>query len=238
MKRFVSLVLLLVLIVSLALPAQAALDLSKLLKGSDLLGGYTSTTNGQGTITWECSFYSGNLKNGLPYGKGTFYYNDGTCVSGSDWDWTVDEYSSWVPKRKGADMYYTGMTLDGEFCGYGKLEFNAGGTFQGEFEDGDPHGWGIYTYRSPKSEKKSTKESDNWKTLHKNKAHDHTYTGLAIGKTWQGFGIGITSSKYAYCGEIVDNYRDGHGELYTAKDKLHQWGIYRKGAIKTKYKKP
>jgi len=238
MKRFFSIVLLLVLTLNLALPVEAALDWSALLKGADLLGGYSSTTSGQGSVTWECSYYYGNLKNGLPYGEGTFYYADGTCISGDDWDWVTDEYASWVPKRKGADMYYTGMTLDGEFCGYGKLEFNAGGTFQGEFEEGDPHGWGIYTYRSPKSEKTATKESDNWKTLYKNKAHDHTYTGLAIGKTWQGFGIGITNSKYAYCGEIVDNYRDGHGELYTAKDKLHQWGIYRKGAIKTKYKKP
>lgn len=238
MRRLISLILLLVLVFNLALSANAAINISSLLGSSSLLGGCCSTKNGQGTITWEHSSYSGNLKNGYPYGNGTFFYADGSCVSGTDWNWVTDEYDSWVPSRKGADMYYTGLTLDGEHCGYGRLEFNAGGSFQGEFEDGDPHGWGIYTYRSPASEKKATKESDNWKTVYKNKAHDHTYTGLKIGKTWQGFGIGITKSSYAYCGEIVGNYRDGHGELYTPKDKLYQWGIYRKGQIKTKYEKP
>lgn len=237
MKRLISVTLLIALFFSLALPANA--DIMDLIRsGSDVLGGTRSTINGYGSITWECSSYYGNLKAGLPDGEGTFYYEDGSCISGDDWDWVVNEYDSWVPDRQGADMYYTGMTLDGEFCGYGQLEFNAGGTFQGEFEDGEPDGWGIYTYRSPKSQKKATKESDDWNMAHKNKAHNHTYTGLRIGKTWQGFGIGITKNKYAYCGEIVGNYRDGHGELYTAKDKLHQWGIYRDGKIKTKYQKP
>lgn len=267
MKRLFSCLLAVWMVLSLAAPAQAALITKEVLKqaqeaskhadttssatpktditspsgsDSDILGGVHSgsSLNGDGTIFWEESYYCGNCKNGKPYGEGTFYYADGTCLSGDDWDWVTGEFDSWVPDRQGADMYYTGMTLDGEFCGYGKLEFNAGGTFQGEFQEGDPQGWGIYTYRSPKSEKKATKESDNWKTLYKNKAHNHTYTGLAIGKTWQGFGIGITKNKYAYCGEIVSNYRDGHGELYTAKDKLEKWGIYREGSLKKSYAKP
>jgi len=41
MKRFFSIVLLLVLTLNLALPVEAALDWSALLKGADLLGGYT-----------------------------------------------------------------------------------------------------------------------------------------------------------------------------------------------------
>ena len=246
MKRFTAFILVLMLLLSYSLSVNAAaLDFSSLFTQSyDLLNGSYSgqksggIPNGSGTVTWEECSYSGNFKNGHPSGEGTFYFADGSCKTGSRWGWVSGKYASWVPERQGADMYYTGMTYDGEFYGYGKLEFNAGGTFQGEFQKGDPKGWGIYTYRSPKSEKKTTKESDNWKTHYKNQAHDHTYTGLAIGKTWQGFGIGITKNKYAYCGEIVSNYRDGHGELYTAKDKLQKWGMYRDGKLKKSYSLP
>ena len=166
MKRFIAAILALVLLLSASLSVNAAaLDFSALFKSSyDLLSGsYSgqksgSIPNGNGTVTWEECSYTGNFKDGHPYGEGTFYFSDGSCKTGSQWGWVSSKYATWVPERQGADMYYTGMTYNGEFYGYGKLDFNAGGTFQGEFQKGDPKGWGIYTYRSPKSEKKATKE--------------------------------------------------------------------------------
>lgn len=244
MKRIISLIFTLVTIFSLALPANAALINPCFLSSIDYLGGsYSGSTqnskaHGMGTLTWDECSYVGNFKNGYPSGTGTFYYKDGTHVSGLDWDWCIDTYASWNPDRKGADMYYTGLTLDDEFYGYGLLEFNSGGSFQGEFVDNDPCGWGIYTYRSPKSDKTPTKESDDWVTVHNDSRLKHNYTGLKIDSKWQGFGIGIMKSGYCYCGEILNDYRDGHGELYTKADRLEQWGIYRHGGIRTKYRLP
>lgn len=244
MKRIFSLVLTLMVVLSLALPAHAALINPPLLFSADYLGGCYSGSmqnnkaSGKGTLTWEECRYVGDFKNGYPYGTGTFYYKDGTFITGTNWNWSVDTYASWVSDRKGADMYYTGLVLNNEYCGYGLLEFNAGGSFQGEFVDNEPCGWGIYTYRNPSSDKNKTKESDDWVTVHNNSRLEHKYTGLKIGSKWQGFGIGIKKSGYCYCGEILNDYRDGHGELYTKSDKLEQWGIYRKGSIKTRYKLP
>lgn len=229
---------------TLAVPTYAIIWDIKITPFVNYLGGcHTGSTqngiaNGKGTLTWEESRYVGNFKNGYPSGSGTFYYKDGSHKTGSDWDWSTNVYSSWVPDRQGADMYYTGLTLDGEFYGYGQLEFNSGGSFQGEFVDDEPCGWGIYTYRNPSSDKNKTKESDDWITVHNNSRLEHKYTGLKIGSKWQGFGIGIKKSGYCYCGEILNDYRDGHGELYTKSDKLEQWGIFRKGSIKTRYKLP
>ena len=245
MKRFISFVLCLALTVSLALPASAALitqDLTKYFQSKtdayDILGGSYSGAkkdglpHGQGTITWENSSYCGNFKDGYPYGTGTFYYGDCTCVEGDDWDWVTEQCNSWVPERQGADMLYTGMTLEDVSCGYGLLDFEAGGTFEGEFYDGYPEGWGIYTYRNPSSSKNCTKESGEWLTVLEENRLKNIYSGLKIGKKWQGFGIGILKSGYCYCGEILNDYRDGYGELYTKKDALERGGIYRKGNIK------
>ena len=244
MKRLFSFILCLTLLVSLALPAYSATLVPMLPTKSsskytyDVLGGSYSgaksngVPNGQGTLTWGDSYYVGNFKNGYPYGTGIFYYADCSYLKGNDWDWTTNMCDSWVPERQGADMYYTGMTLNGESCGYGMLEFTAGGTFEGEFYDGYPEGWGIYTYRNPSSSKNCTKESDEWITVHEENRLKNTYTGLKIGKKWQGFGIGILKSGYCYCGEILNDYRDGYGELYTKKDVLERGGIYRKGNIK------
>ena len=107
-----------------------------------------------------------------------------------------------------------------------------GGTFEGEFYDGYPEGWGIYTYRNPSSSKNCTKESGEWLTVLEENRLKNIYSGLKIGKKWQGFGIGILKSGYCYCGEILNDYRDGYGELYTKKDALERGGIYRKGNIK------
>ena len=210
---------------------------------ADLLGGsYTGDMkqgkpHGEGTVCWEYSSYTGSFKNGYPSGCGTFYYADGTCLEGDSWGWSDTVSDSWVD-RKGAEMIYTGMMLCGEFAGYGYVDFSSGGSYQGEFFEHGPQGWGIYTYRALGSIKESEKESFKWKTVHKEKRLDNTYYGMKIDKKWQGFGIGILKSGYCYCGEIVNDYRDGHGELYTKKDQLERWGIYKKGNISKTYKKP
>ncbi len=184
---------------------------------------------GQGTLSWGTSRYEGNFENGYPSGSGTFYFYDCSSKTGSSWGWTTNAYMSWLPDRQGADMYYTGLTLDGRPWGYGSLDFCSGGTFEGEFQYGDPHGKGVYTYFYPSSEKSSTKAGNEWITVCAENRLKNEYHGLKLDGKWQGFGIGILKSGYAYCGEIKNDYRDGYGELYTKKDAMERHGLYKKG---------
>lgn len=190
---------------------------------------------GYGTLYFDYGAqYTGTFRNEYPYGQGEYIASTSKKTSGH-WEWVEDVYDSWVPDRQGADMYYTGMTCNNKFCGYGSLTFLSGGQFLGEFAKGDPNGWGIYAYRSPSTESDRYMYGTAWTTVHGEYRLEHTYYGLKLEDKWQGFGIGIKKSGYAYCGEILDDYRDGHGELYTPKDKLEEWGIYRRGKIKEKY---
>jgi len=210
----------------------------------DMLLGYYSgmlldgQAAGYGTLTFKYgALYEGCFLRDYPYGEGHYMYYNCSTVSGF-WIWAADIPDSWVPERQGAEMSYTGMICDGIPSGLGFLSFHSGGSFMGEFFCGDPWGWGVYSYRSPSSEDKRLKQGDDWITVHGENRLDHEYYGLKLDGKWQGFGVGIKDSGYAYCGEILNDYRDGHGELYTAKDKLERWGIYRKGTIKESYPKP
>lgn len=248
MKRILSLCLCFMLIGSFVFPAKADVNMKfkqqEVYMGKSYLNGMYSgpmqngKPAGKGVLRWDHCRYEGNFVDGYPSGNGTFYFKNGICLTATGWGWYHNVYDTWVPDRQGADMYYTGMSLYGESFGYGYLNFCSGGTYLGEFVDDDPHGWGIYTYRSPSSEYNRTKESDNWTMVYNNYRLEHNYTGLKIGSNWQGFGIGIKNSGYAYCGEVVNDYRDGHGELYRKNDTLEQWGIYRRGGIKTVYQLP
>ena len=208
-----------------------------------LLGYYTgmlldSKANGYGTVEFKYSaFYQGTIKDNLPYSSGTYTYLDCCTVSG-EWDWVENVYCTWVPDRQGADMYYTGMICNGVYAGQGFLSFNSGGAFMGEFKSNTPDGWGVYSYRSPRSDSEKLLQGSDWITVFGENRLSHSYYGLKLQDKWQGFGIGVKDSGYAYCGEIRNDYRDGHGELYTRKDILERWGIYRDGEIRETYKLP
>ena len=204
----------------------------------DMLLGYYSgmlldgQAVGYGTVSFKYgAMYEGCFLQGYPYGDGKYMYYNCNTVSGF-WVWAADIADSWVPERQGSEMYYTGMICDGIPAGLGFLSFHSGGSFMGEFFCGDPDGWGVYSYRSPSSEDKQLMQGDDWITVYGENRLEHEYYGLKLDGKWQGFGIGIKDSGYAYCGEILNDYRDGYGELYTAKDMLERRGIYRRGELK------
>lgn len=208
-----------------------------------LLGSYSgmlldSEANGYGTVDFKYgAIYQGTLMKNLPFGLGTYTYYD-CCIVSGEWDWIENVYCTWLPDRQGADMYYTGMVCNGVYSGQGFLSFRSGGAFMGEFKCNNPDGWGVYSYRSPRSDSEKLLQGNEWITVFEDNRLSHSYYGLKLQGKWQGFGIGIKDSGYAYCGEIRNDYRDGHGELYTAKDVLERWGIYRDGTIRETYKLP
>ena len=74
-------------------------------------------------------------------------------------------------------------------------------------------------------------EGDSWRMVSAQKKHDHTYYGLTLNGSWQGFGLGITAKSYHYVGEIRDEFRNGYGRLFTPNNSLYQEGTYVNGAL-------
>ena len=197
-----------------------------------------SQAAGYGTLsTTYQGVYQGTFMNDYAYGMGTYTYHDRRIISGF-WDWVSNDMCIWLFDRQGAEMFYNGMSCDGVHTAYGSLTFTAGGSFHGEFSCNSPSGWGIYTYRNPSSESKKHIEGISWTTVFDEYRHKTHYYGLKLNEKWQGFGIGITQNNYAYCGEILNDLRDGYGEFYTPKDTLERKAIYREGGVSQTLYKP
>ena len=123
------------------------------------------------------------------------------------------------------------MICDGQPCGFGSLQLENCGTFYGEFAGGIVDGYGIYVYRTPVPASQPTVEGDSWHMVSAQKKHDHTYYGLTLNDSWQGFGLGITAKSYHYVGEIRNEFRNGYGRLFTPNNSLYQEGTYVNGAL-------
>ena len=88
-----------------------------------------------------------------------------------------------------------------------------------------------YVYRTPVPASQPTVEGDSWRMVSAQKKHDHTYYGLTLNGSWQGFGLGITAKSYHYVGEIRNEFRNGYGRLFTPNNSLYQEGTYVNGAL-------
>lgn len=176
--------------------------------------------SGKGTLTFIYGgSYTGNFKNSHPSGTGTYTYANGKLVDGT-FGWTSGtDYVMEKPKfgdkphYNGADMVYVGMTKDGEPCGFGTLDFQDGGTFYGEFQNGTVKGKGVYVYREADPSEKVT--GSDWKMVSRTSSSlgGRWYSGLISGSTWQGYGMLCYNYSY-YIGEVKDNYCNGHGTYW------------------------
>lgn len=182
--------------------------------------------NGSGTLRFiHGGTYTGKFIGGKPYGRGTYTYANGECVSGFfTWSDGIDldmeeSLDGRGPHYEGTEMTYVGMLLDGEACGFGELDFQEGGTFYGEFRDGTVRGKGVYVYREPDPATEVT--GSNWTLVNRIPSGDwggHWYSGLKCGDTWQGYGMLCYDYSY-YIGEVKDYYCNGHGTYW-------QWSQY------------
>ena len=213
--------------------------------------------DGEGTLSWAEGTFTGTFRNGYPE-TGVFTFADDAGLAPVEGAWTYGETAvtydagSWrgssagqytgmllqgvhvdslYPSREGSTTYYTGMICGGQPCGFGSLQLENCGTFYGEFADGIVDGYGIYVYRTPVPASQPTVEGDSWRMVSAQKKHDHTYYGLTLNDSWQGFGLGITAKSYHYVGEIRNEFRNGYGRLFTPNNSLYQEGTYVNGAL-------
>lgn len=212
--------LLLALMVGMILPASAESSDFRYPSGEwtgARAGTISSGTTGRISFTYGGS-YEGGVSYGKPEGYGCYTFYSGVTRSG-DFHWTqglplLMEKSKRRsgPHYNGADMRYTGMTLNGQPCGFGALDFADGGTFYGEFRDGTVCGRGVYVYHEPDSVTGQSVLGDNWKMVSRTGSSlgGNWYSGLTCNGYWEGFGMLCYDISY-YIGEVKGQYCSGHG---------------------------
>lgn len=192
---------------------------------------------GYGELEFEyAGTYSGCFRSNEPSGTGVFVFADGTKATGT-WSWISGRTMQLYSGKMGSEMVYTGMANGSSATGFGMLEFEKCGTFYGEFQNEEPNGKGAYAYLEPRPSSQPVMQGDDWFIVRGEYAMEHTYTGLKQGKSWQGYGIGIKSSGYYYCGEVRDMCRSGYGRVFSSSNKLDHHGIHVDGVISVRYPK-
>lgn len=90
------------------------------------------------------SSYHGESSNGLPHGKGTWAYTNGTNCAGIFNHGELLGKGIWTFKN---GNIYEGDIVNGIPHGKGKMTFPNGDTYQGDFIIDIPHGRGIWTFQ-------------------------------------------------------------------------------------------
>ncbi len=105
--------------------------------------------NGKGTLIWEEGSFEGEFRNGYPEGEGTFYYVENSDIASVSGQWSYGgatlKYESGMWEGDGYAQY-SGMLLQAVPCGYGNLDLNEGDSYCGTFVNGRPGGQETYYY--------------------------------------------------------------------------------------------
>lgn len=102
--------------------------------------------NGNHTVTYSDGTYSGNFKDGLRHGKGTF-----TCTSGEKYvgDWEHGNMTGNGTLTGSNGFKYIGEFVENKMHGNGELHVG-GNTYKGWFHQGDMNGIGTLYYNKEK----------------------------------------------------------------------------------------
>jgi hypothetical protein len=176
--------------------------------------------------TGEEGTYTGNIKNGLPEGKGTLKNPDAWVVEYTG-DFVAGKFEGQGSISYNKDSHivkYTGGFADGKYNGQGKIEYNEGSYYEGGFKDGQYSGKGTeYSYipADHPDFKPGTylTMTGNWKDGHpigkgiiKSYFPDNTYGILYVEHADDGHQLGH---------EEEDGEVSQHSELYDSSGKLY-----------------
>lgn len=94
-----------------------------------------------GTFTYpNDEKYAGSFKEGFPHGTGRLFHTDGTVTAGQ---WKEGEY---IGTNEYVDNRHLGCIKGDCQNGAGEYIFKDGARYEGQFQDGKPHGKGTVTY--------------------------------------------------------------------------------------------
>ena len=201
-------------------------------------GVYTScsgqTIDGEWRYVKDKTGYTGMLLNDLPYGQGDYIFPDGSKYTGEFWNGFTEgmgNYTacdgivfsgrwSYVENAEG----YSGMLLDGEYCGWGRQSYPTEGCYCGEFKNGFPDGRGSYTTKD------GSRFAGNWDYF---RNPEYQSRGLRLNGQFCGYADVCYTFGGRHLGEFKDGEPCGIG-VYIARDGTRLSGIW---AYQTQAKK-
>lgn len=94
-------------------------------------------------LTTSTGVYEGELVNGLPHGKGIFYFNDGGRYEGDFLKGTFTGKGKMIYTFPSEGYYYEGDFVNGLRNGQGVYKFPSGTRYEGGFVNNEFHGYGM-----------------------------------------------------------------------------------------------
>lgn len=131
-------------------------------------------------------FYTGEMLNGVPHGRGKFTNLNGICIG----IFSVEEQQRFRFNARRINSIYEGQFSNGLAHGHGVLRFAGGNKFEGEFKNGVEDGYG--------------EESSQRKILFKG----YYRNGLR-----HGHGVYTAAEDYSFEGDYCNGLWHGYGEV-------------------------
>ena len=160
-------------------------DIAKLYKTIDELKINTNLSNKE--LIFEDGKYIGQVMNGVPEGKGIFYYKNGSRYEG-EYNGNGIYYYEHEPFK--GNIYDGGWKNDKQ-DGKGIFYFNDGDVYEGDWKNGGQRGKGIYHYNN-----------------------GDRYEGDFKNRTMDGKGIYFYNNGQRYEGDFRNGKREGKGVFY------------------------
>ena len=168
--------------------------------------------------------YKGELKDGIPNGKGIGFSKFGFRYEG--------EWLNGLPHGKGRENRNNGSSYDGDWIrgvpnGKGVLVLANGSTYEGDFVDGNYNGFGTFI------EKDKFIQEGNWSnnlpngkskiTFFDGYSYDGDFVmGLKDGSGTEILPKGNENLEYEYVGQFKDNARNGKGKMTYYDDFIYE----------------
>ncbi len=169
-----------------------------------LLVSYPVQTSRIQTIKYGNCIYTGELLNGVPYGKGKIVCNNGLVVEGYFKNGTPDGEVVMTLSKEG--LHYKGEVKDYKFHGYGESQ-SPSGYYKGSYKESARDGYGEF-FSSNGLEYKGNFKDDKY----------------------EGYGELSLLDLFKYQGNFKNGLFDGYGQLWISTGDQY-WGDFVAGAI-------
>lgn len=172
--------------------------------------------------------YTGELKNGVKYGKGKITWDSGNVYEG--------DFVYGQPHGKGTLNWangdvYVGDFTDGEITGKGTISLaESGSVYTGDFKDGTSHGYGVFTTSSGtvyEGEFVDGKENGKGRLTF---AYGDIYEGDFVDGKMHGYGVYRWANGNVYEGDFENSNMNGSGTL-TYSDGSFVSGTWSNGEL-------
>ncbi|CAL1582800.1 unnamed protein product [Knipowitschia caucasica] len=183
---------------------------------------YTFTAEGR----FKDAYYTGHWQNGRVHGRGTMKWPDGQIYTGNFKNGVENGYGECLMPNKALNKAdcYQGQWKDGQIHGFGKYKYAAGEVYEGCFFEGQRHGYGMLS-SGRLARSSSSVFIGQWD--HNKKAGYGVYDDITCGQKYMGIwvedqrhgnAVVVTQHGLYFEGTFKENKMSGSGLLVSDDD--------------------